>query len=181
MALIAPRRSLRSRALQLLAQREHSRAELTRKLTAHALAEERSEDRNDTAPDAREQAHRAAARVEAELDWLERQGHLSPERFVESRVHARAARFGNLRIRQELAQHRLELPAEAAGALHASEFERACGVLARKYKTPPSDAADRARRARFLVGRGFSAEVVRRAVRASSAAAADASEPDDDV
>lgn len=162
--------------MQLLAQREHSRAELQRKLMAHALAEERAEPAQAPA----DQRHRAAARVAAELDWLESQRHLSPERFVESRVHARSARFGNLRIRQELAQHDLELPPETAEALKASEFERACEVLARKYKAPPADAADRARRARFLVGRGFSAEAVRLAVRAAAAASADPTPRGDD-
>lgn len=178
MALLAPRRSLRSRALQLLAQREHSRAELRRKLIVHALAElaapggpgpadapappERLE-RADRAG----QARLAADRVEAELDWLESHRHLSVDRFVESRIHARASRFGNLRIRQELASHELALPDEAVQSLKASEFDRAVAVLARKYPAAPTDAADRARRARFLAARGFSAETIRHAVRAA--------------
>ena len=66
--------------------------------------------------------------VEALLDWLEANRFLSAERFVESRVHARAARFGNLRIRPELAQHGVALSPEAAQALAESELQRAAAV-----------------------------------------------------
>ncbi len=192
MALLAPRRSLRSRALQLLAQREHSRAELRRKLIVHALAElvapggpEAADAPAPAEPveraDRAEQARLAADRVEAELDWLESQRHLSADRFVESRVHARASRFGNLRIRQELARHELGLPDEAAQSLKASEFDRAVAVLARKYPAAPTDAADRARRARFLAARGFSAETIRHAVRAAGTLDAELADRLDDA
>ena len=154
------RRSLKGRALQLLAQREHSRAELRRKLLAHVRADVANSVDADAAPPAD-----PAAQVDAVLDWLEAHKHLSQERFVESRVHARAARFGNLRIRRELAQHAAALSPEAAQSLEASELERACAVWARKYPTPPADVAGRARQARFLAGRGFSPEVIRRVLR----------------
>jgi len=102
--------------------------------------------------------------VEAALDWLEARHHLSDERFVESRVHARAARHGNLRIRQELARHGVSLSDEAAQALKDSEINRARDVWRRKFGEPPADAAERARQMRFLTGRGFSPEVIRRVV-----------------
>ncbi len=104
-------------------------------------------------------------RVEAVLDWLEANGYLSQERFVESRVHARSARFGNLRIRQELKQHQVALGAEAAQALKDSELQRARAVRARKFASWPATAAERARQGRFLAGRGFSPEVIGRALR----------------
>jgi len=171
--VLAPRRSLKSRAIQLLAQREHSRVELQRKLMAHARAEVReatpaAQSTADAADDAGESQAQAAQRVADLLDWLEAQGHLSPQRFVESRVHARAGRFGNLRIRQELAQHAMALPAEAVLALNGSELERARTVLARKYKAAPHDSAEQARRARFLASRGFSPETIRQALRRAS-------------
>jgi regulatory protein len=162
-------RSLKGRALQWLAQREQSRSELGAKLLRHAVAEA------ETAADAAE-AHAPAApelapaaRVEALLDWLEAHDYLSHERFVESRVQARAARFGNLRIRQELKQHQVVLSAEAAQALKDSELQRARVVLERKFATPPSNPAERAKHARFLAGRGFSPEVVARALRRDDA------------
>ena len=157
------RRSLKGRALQLLAQREHSRAELRRKLLTHARTEVASSADADVASLAD-----LATQVDGVLDWLEVHKHLSQERFVESRVHARAARFGNLRIRRELAQHAVALSPEAAQSLQASELERARAVWARKYPMPPADVAGRARQARFLAGRGFSPEVIRRVLRAAA-------------
>src|SRR5512140_2164788 len=138
------KRSLRARALQWLSQREQSRSELRRKLLPHAVAEaeqaaEAGAPRAELGP---------SARVEALLDWLEAHKYLSQERFVESRVHARASRFGNLRIRQELQQHQVVLSAEAAQALKDSELQQAGAVLALKFSAPPADVAQRAKQAR---------------------------------
>ncbi len=149
-------RSLKSRALQLLAQRDQSRLELRRKLLRHARAEAAGDE--DAAPAAAEQ-------VDALLDWLEANRFLSNERFVESRVHAREARFGNLRIKSELAQHALALPADLERALADSELERAAAVRARRFAQAPRDAAERAAQARFLLARGFSPELVHRLMR----------------
>ncbi|HEY2925828.1 MAG TPA: recombination regulator RecX [Albitalea sp.] len=154
-----PPLSLKGRALQLLAQREHSVAELRRKLLRHARADADDADGAD-----------AAARIEEVIAWLLAHKHLSEERFVEGRVHARAARYGNLRIRQELAQHGLVLGADAARALRDSEFERALQVWQRKYGTPPADAAERSRQSRFLAQRGFSPEVIARVMRRAAQA-----------
>ena len=181
----SPRLSLKARALEWLAQREQSRIELRRKLLRLARAEEaralqaRQEgDRSETAscdrepgglcvdPSDRDDAEPTTAqRVEDLLDWLEANRYLSSERFIESRVHARASRFGNLRIRQELKEHGLAMPIEAAEALKASELDRARVVCARKFSAPAQSAQEQAQQMRFLIGRGFSAEVVRRVVR----------------
>jgi regulatory protein len=147
-----PRLSLKGRGLQILSQREHSRSELRRKLLLHARKEEETE------------ATAAAEQVEAVLDWLQAHRYLCEERFVESRVHARAARFGNLRIRRELAQHGVALTADAAQQLKDSELARARDIWSRKFGQPAADAAERARQMRFLAGRGFSSEVIRRVV-----------------
>jgi len=158
-------RSLKGRALQWLAQREHSRNELRRKLLPHAVAE----------ADAAAEVGGASAelspgaRVDALLDWLEAHEYLSHERFVESRVHARASRFGNLHIRQELKQHQVALSPDVAQALKDSELERARAALERKFPEPPASPAERAKQARFLAGRGFSPEVIARALRRDGA------------
>ncbi len=174
-------RSLKGRALQWLAQREHSRAEMQRKLLPHAraLVAQGGMDalRGEVAgvggagsePDSVE----VMARVVEVLDWLQAHHYLSERRFVESRIHAREARHGNLRIRQELARHGVELDADSAQALQASEFDRARDVWVRKFGGPAEDAAARARQARFLTGRGFSAETVRRVLRLSGIERAD--------
>lgn len=159
-------RSLKARALQWLAQREHSRAEMQRKLLPHARAMAAQGEADGDAGDAAD----PMARVVEVLDWLEAQRYLSQQRFVESRIHVRAARHGNLRIQQELAQHGIALDADATQSLKASEFDRAREVWSRKFDAPAADAAARARQARFLTGRGFSAETVRRVLRESARA-----------
>jgi len=163
-------RSLKARALQWLAQREHSRAEMQRKLLPHAraLAAQGEADGGDIGD-----AADPMVRVAEVLDWLEANRYLSQQRFVESRIHVRAARHGNLRIQQELAQHGLALDPDAAQSLKASEIDRARDVWSRKFDTPAADAAGRARQARFLTGRGFSAETVRRVLRESARGAPD--------
>ncbi len=193
-----PPRSLKGRALQLLAQREQSRVELRRKLLVHARAEDVERMRSALADaraapdvlDAIGAADRvdpagpdAAERVDAVLDWLEANRYLSAERFAESRVHARASRFGNLRIRQELKQHAVALSPEAGQALRDSEVVRACAVRERKFPNPPQSAAEMAKQARFLTGRGFSPEAIRRALREAprDADSGDGAETDTDT
>lgn len=169
--------SLKARALRLLAQREHSRSELRRKLWPHALAA------MDTPPpvpasvatsvsgaDADVRAAAAGA-VDRLLDALEAAGQLSDSRFVESRIHARAPRFGNRRIETELARLGVTIDAAASQTLRASELERARELWRRRFGQPATDARDRARQMRFLAGRGFPAEVIRRVVPATSGSA----------
>jgi len=171
-----PRLSLKGRALQWLAQREHSRLELRRKLMRQARADAlarlagqpvRAGDDPDSthqpepgASAAGPAAASIADEVDALLDWLQSHRHLSEERFVESRVHARQSRFGNLRIRQELSQHALELTADLSADLMQSEGERARAVRQRKFGDAAASLSDKARQARFLAGRGFSGEVI---------------------
>ena len=176
-----PPLSLKGRAIALLAQREHSEAELRRKLLrwAHdtpSRAVGAATGVEPLAADPDELSAQASARVDALIDWLRAHDYLSEERFVDSRVHARAARYGNLRIRQELAQHGLALPAETAQSLRDSELQRAAEVWRRKFAAPAATPAERARQARFLAARGFSGEVIARVIRR----AADADTPDPD-
>jgi regulatory protein len=133
--------SLRGRALSLLSMREHSRAELARKLAPHAESEEQ---------------------LAAVLDELVRAGHLSDARFVESLARRRAPRFGRLRIERELAGHCIDeqLQASLLVDLAAGERERARAVWQKRFGRPPQDAADRARQYRFLAQRGFDGETV---------------------
>ena len=163
--------SLKARALQLLAQREHSRSELRRKLlrvragasSTGALTAAQAE--AESAPqDEPDDAVRAEA-VEALLDALQAAGHLSEERFVESRIHSRSPRLGLRRIEQELRQHGVELDAQSARELRLTEQARAYAVWQRKFGAPPQDAAERARQMRFLAGRGFSMEAIQAVIR----------------
>jgi len=164
----APPLSLKARALQWLAQREHSRLELRRKLLR--LARQRAADAAAAAGGAQDGDSQGGpdpqAEVDALLDWLQAHRYLSDTRFVESRVNARSVRYGNLRIRQELGQHGTALDSDTAKGLKDSEPARARAVWLRKYgSSPASSAPDRARQMRFLAGRGFSADAIRHAVR----------------
>jgi regulatory protein len=138
--------TLRERALRLLARREHTRAELMRKLKPHA---------------------ESAEALDALLDDLEARRLLSDERYVEMRLGARAARFGNARLAHELrTQGVADDLVSAALAATEDELDRAREVWRRKFAgKAPEDAAERARQARFLAGRGFSGETVRRVLR----------------
>lgn len=144
--------SLKGRALKLLAAREHSRAELERKLAQH------------------EEEAGQLARI---LDELQHRGFIDERRVADSIVHRRAPRLGAARVRQELAGKGLapELVVEAVEALRATEFERAREVWLKKYGQPPADAAQRARQMRFLVARGFAPAVVARVLKAQDEAA----------
>lgn len=178
-----PPRSLKSRALQLLAQRDQSRVELRRKLLGRVAdaartrgsdiesAETSEVGSTRSATAAGELDHPLAPRVDtatevdAVLDWLEAHRFLSAERFAESRINARSPRFGNLRIRAELARHAVEIPAEADQALLESELPRARSVRSRKFAAAPASPAEHARQFRFLSMRGFSSAVIRQVLR----------------
>jgi len=138
-------KSLLARALGHLARREHSRAELRRKLASHA---------------------ESADDVDRLLDELEAKKLLSDRRFTEVMARSRGERFGAARVRQELRSRGVGDPLvrEAVGALARTELQRAREVWRKKFDSPPADAAERARQMRFLAQRGFSADVIRRVV-----------------
>jgi regulatory protein len=181
---VKQRLSLKGQGVQLLSQRDHSRVELRRKLLRHARkSQELSKEQLPLQPHADDAGSASSAsavatavvdlpaladpaeQVEQVLDWLQQQRYLDEARFVESRTHARAERFGNQRIRQELAQHGLSLSAEAAQHLRDTELARAKDVWQRKFGGAASDAAGRATQMRFLASRGFSGDVIQRIVR----------------
>src|SRR5882757_1955643 len=92
--------SLRARAMRFLACREHSRAELQRKLSAVA---------------------EAGDDVEALLDELAKKGWLSDARYAELAVRSKARRFGPLKVAYQLrakgvGEETIALAFESAGA-----------------------------------------------------------------
>ena len=139
--------SLRERAIRMLARREHARVELARKLAPYA---------------------ESAEEVEALLDDLTARRLLSDARYVEARVNARRARFGDARLTFELRTQGVdEELIDAALAGGEDEVVRARQVWQRKFAGKPraGDAQESARQSRFLMSRGFSAETVRRVMR----------------
>jgi regulatory protein len=168
--------SLRGRALRWLAQREHSRAELARKLARYAAEGTGTDNGNSPGADADADAEAggraadpcaAASHIEAVLDELAALGLLSDERAAASVLAAQAPRGGERRLKQALQQRGLppELVERTLAQARPGELERARALWQRRFGTPPSDAAERARQMRFLAGRGFGADTIRRVVR----------------
>ena len=138
-----PKPSLTGRALRLLSAREHSRAELQRKL---APFEE------------------APGELGAVLDELAAKDLQSEQRAVDSLVHRRSAKLGSARIRQEMQAKGMEpeAMAQALDQLRASEQTRALEVWRKKFGGPASTPAERAKQVRFLASRGFGGEAIAR-------------------
>ena len=130
---------LKVRALRFLTRREHSRAELARKLARHAES-----------PQA----------LETVLDELASRKQLSDERYAETRAHWLARKYGAAKIRQDLKAHGVaDAVIERVSA--EGDLEKAKAILARKYREPARTREERAKRARFLQSRGFSYDIIR--------------------
>ena len=128
--------SLRTRAMRFLARREHSRAELQRKLASIAVE---GDD------------------VEALLDELAGKGWLSDARYAELAVRSKARRFGPLRVAHQLrakgvGDETIALAVASAGADGEANLER---IWASRFSAAPGDERQRGRQVRFLQGRGF--------------------------
>jgi len=152
---------LRRAAMDLLARREHSRAELVDKL--------RRKFSEDTAG--------VAQLLPGVLDQLEQDGLLSDARLVVAYVRYRRSRgFGPLLIRQELRGKGVSSALlDAALAADAPEWlESLRELLARKQRLVSSaDDAQEARKARqklyrFCLSRGFSSEQIESALRSKT-------------
>jgi regulatory protein len=134
---------LRQRAIRLLARREHTRAELARKLAALGSQED----------------------IETVLAELAQSGLLSDARYAEAYVRANATRFGAARLRQALRQKGIAgelIEAQLADSDAPDELARARTVWAKKFSAAPADAKDWARQARFLQSRGFATDIIRK-------------------
>jgi len=141
--------SLRARALQYLARREYSRAELRGKLLPHVQADE---DFEQVSP----------VNLDALLDDLAARGWLSDERAAAQLVHAKRSRFGTQRITHELRQKGIaeELISAVLPELNDSELAAAREVWKKKFGVMPQDAKEKAKQVRFLQSRGFSMTVI---------------------
>ncbi|MGH8403462.1 MAG: regulatory protein RecX, partial [Gammaproteobacteria bacterium] len=132
---------IRALALKLLARREHSTRELTAKLTVRGYE-----------PGA----------ISAVIDVLAAKNLLSDARFVEEFVASRARRgSGPVKIRDELRSRGVdETLVETTLAEYQDQWPANAASVRRKRfgAVLPQDYAERARQARFLQQRGFSAE-----------------------
>ena len=130
--------AIRRSALDLLARREHSYAEMLRKLRQRGASVDMAE---------------------IELERLQENGLLSDERFCEAYVRSRSQRgYGPQRLREELRQRGVS---EALIERELSSTERDWPALARAAfakrfpEGPASEIKERARQQRFMHYRGF--------------------------
>ena len=148
-------KDIRLQAMNLLARREHLRAELASKLR-------------------RRFGEEAGPLIDAALAQLEKEGLLSDWRCVESYIRHRAeSGRGPLRIREELRRKGAapELVDDLLGACGADWLALARRVHSTKYgPETPADFPEKARQMRFLAYRGFTGE--------TAAAACGGTEPD---
>jgi regulatory protein len=142
--------SLRERALAMLARREHTRAEMTRKLSPHCESPEQ---------------------LEQLLDALVARGWLSETRFAESRANMLAPKFGSRKIEYDLRSRGVsaEVVDQSVERALAQELENCRSVWLRKFGELPQSPVERGRQMRFLAGRGFSAEAVRQVLKSGDA------------
>lgn len=140
-----PKLSLTGRALRLLSSREHSRAELQRKLAPH---------------------EETPGELAAVLDQLAAKDLQSEQRAVDSLVHRRSAKLGTQRLRQEMQSKGMDpqAVAQAVALLRTSEQARAFEVWRKKFGSPAATPAERAKQVRFLASRGFGGEAIARVV-----------------
>jgi regulatory protein len=143
----ADERTVKAAALALLAGRDFGRRELAERLTRRGYP---------------------AALVETVLAELVADKSLSEDRFLEQFVAQHAARGqGPMRIRMDLRERGIESGAVdlALAETEANWVESARQARRRRFgAAPPGDFRERAKQARFLQYRGFSADQIRAAL-----------------
>lgn len=162
--------TLKGKALQLLAARDYTRAEMERKLTQWLRERSAREEETEAAPlDAEMQQVDQASAIAEALDAMEAKGFLDDQRAAEALIHRRAGKLGNSRIQQELRQKGLDASAieQAMEAVPGSELERAREIWQRKFGSVAASQQERLKQMRFLASRGFSSAVVHQVVRGS--------------
>lgn len=135
--------TLRARALAYLARREHSEKELARKLSPYI-------EEGDDLPGL--------------LEDFKQRGWLSEARYTEQIVHARKSRFGSLRVAHELREHGIaeDLIDKAVTEIRDQELENARAIWQKKFGEVPKGREAWAKQARFLQGRGFGFDIIKK-------------------
>lgn len=146
-----PQRTLKARAIALLARREYARAELAARLIATGAARDE---------------------VEALLDELQQLGLLSDTRFAGALVRQKAASHATRAIARELRERGVAKDVAAVALAESGvedELAVAQALWQRRFGRPPADEREKARQIRFLLSRGYSHAVAFRVLRAAGA------------
>jgi len=150
-----PARTLKQRAIGLLARREYSRHELALRLSA-AAAVERSE-------------------IDRVLDELEQAGYLSDARFASAVVRQKSGGYSRRAIAHALKEKGVAsaTSTEALAQLHdVDDLATATALWQRRFGRAPVDEREKARQLRFLLSRGYSQGIAFKVLKAAGAAAA---------
>lgn len=138
--------SCRHKAMNYLARREHSRAELSRKLQASGFDLDE---------------------IETTLDQLTADSLLDDLRYAESYTRSRINRgFGPIRIQHELCERGVSkvIAEEVLSAWSGRWLQLAREQQRKKYPQTATNYQEKAKQARFLQYRGFTSEQIRQAV-----------------
>ncbi|WP_425353298.1 regulatory protein RecX [Salinicola halimionae] len=133
-------------AIQFLARREYSRVELESRMRSKGVENEE---------------------IRTTLDDLARADLQSDARFAEVFVRSRVARGqGPVKIRVDLGQRGISEPLMVlAFETESPDWQAlACQALAKRFDDPGATPRERAKRERFLAGRGFEFDHVRHAM-----------------
>ncbi len=160
-------RTLKTRAVYYLSKREHSRAELAKKLSQPTYQARQSAFVHKTAlPHAP-----SAEAIASVLDDLQRQGFLNDERFAQGLARKNANKHGAARVMASLGQHKLDAATtqHLSQQLKGSELPRCYEVWSRRFSLIDRTQMDYTesqaalgKQGRFLMQRGFSGDAVKK-------------------
>lgn len=104
------------------------------------------------------------AQITAILEDFKKRGWLSDARFTEQMVHARKAKFGSAKVANELREKGVadDLIADAIEKLKETELDNALAIWRKKYQAGPQNREEWAKQARFLQGRGFGFDLIKK-------------------
>ncbi len=139
-------REIVSASLRLLAMRDMSRVEFERKLAAKEFS---------------------AEDIAEAVVWCEAEGWLNEARYAEGTARRLGYRYGASRISQTLKQKGVpeSVVAATVSEMKEGEVARARDVLLRKFGESPADHDARGKQIRYMQTRGFSYDVIKRAMR----------------
>ncbi len=137
-------KSLKARAIALLARREYSRAELRERLVAGG------------------RSGADATGADAVLDELAQQGYLSDARFAQAVIHQKAGGYSRRAITATLRARGVagDAAAEALAGVDLDDQQAMIASWRRHFGRPPTDEKDKARQVRYLQSRGFSLSAI---------------------
>lgn len=139
-------RSVKARAVALLARREYARAELRQRLVA---------------------AGGDVAEVDAALAELAAEGYLSDDRYAQAIVRRKRGDYAQRAIVDALKRKGVDAKAarEALTDVAQDDEKALLDLWRRRFGQPPRDERERARQVRFLQSRGFALSSILRVLR----------------